>query len=494
MRNRISRIFVLNFLAIIASSTVAIVAPEKASAAGSKPNFLFIFSDDQSHETIRHLGNKEIITPNLDRLAQNGVSFTNAYNMGAWLGAVCVASRTSLNTGRSVWQARQIERNLDQHVQRGEFWSQIMSRSGYETYLSGKWHVATNAAPLFDHSSNIRGGMPDQTEEGYNRPKENDSWTPWAKQFGGFWKGGKHWSEVLADDAERFFEKAKKADKPFFMYLAFNAPHDPRQAPREFVDLYDRDSIAVPESFIPEYPYKQEMGCYIDPKGKIRRDERLGPFPRTPETVQLHRQEYFAAITHMDAQIGRILDALENSGQADNTYIFYTSDHGLACGHHGLLGKQNMYEHSMKPPLIVSGPSIQKNQTRDALVYLQDIMPTTLELADAQIPDYVDFHSLTPIIENKDASSPYNAIYGCYQDELQRMIRVGNHKLILYPTAGIYRLYDLVNDPQELHDLAPLGGEHAEKSKELFQSLLTLQEELGDSLDLKAVFPNLSSS
>ncbi|HAV61561.1 MAG TPA: choline-sulfatase, partial [Verrucomicrobiales bacterium] len=107
--------------------------------------------------------------------------------------------------------------------------------------------------------------------------------------------------------------------------------------------------------------------------------------------VKVHRQEYYAIITHMDAQIGRILDALEATGKADNTHIFFTADHGLAVGHHGLLGKQNMYEHSLRPPLIVAGPGIPRGRRIEARVYLQDIMPTTLELAGAPVPDHVEF-------------------------------------------------------------------------------------------------------
>jgi len=463
-------------------------------AAKTRPNILFIFTDDQSHETIAHLGNQEIITPHLDRLAQNGVAFTNAYNMGAWHGAVCVASRTSINTGRAMWRAKQIEDKLDAHTEEGEFWSQLMKQAGYETYISGKWHVKAKVNTLFDHRSHMRGGMPQDTKEGYSRPRSNDTWSPSDPQFGGFWKGGQHWSEVVANDAEEYFKHAAGAKKPFFMYLAFNAPHDPRQSPKEYLDLYEAKDLDIPESFQPEYPYKQEMGCFFEYdklEGRVLRDERLGVFPRTKEAVQLHRHEYYAAISHLDAQIGRILDALEASGQADNTYIFFTSDHGLACGHHGLLGKQNMYEHSMKAPLIVSGPSIPKNETRDAFVYLQDIMPTTLELAGAPKPDYVDFHTLSPLLKNKNASSEYDAIYGAYKPDLQRMVRVGNHKLILYPTAKVYRLYDLAKDPQEANDLAPKGGRYTKLSKKLFARLLALQQELSDELNLSSTFPEL---
>ncbi|MBK1877488.1 sulfatase-like hydrolase/transferase [Pelagicoccus mobilis] len=475
-----------------ALNTAALLAAT-SHAKESKPNILFIFTDDQSHETIAHLGNDEIITPNLDRLAQNGVYFSNTYNMGAWNGAVCIASRTCLNTGLGIWQAGEAEPTLGERAQRGEFWSQLMSQAGYETYISGKWHVKTKVQDLFDHSANIRGGMPKDTPEGYYRPKENDTWTPWDKSFGGFWQGGEHWSEVLATDAEGFLENAGKSDKPFFMYLAFNSPHDPRQAPKEYVDMYPREKMRVPANFLTDYPYKQEIGNYEVPDNNegILRDERLGGWPRTHELARLHKQEYYACITHTDAQIGRILDALEKTGKADNTYIIFTSDHGLAYGHHGLLGKQNMYEHSMKPPLIITGPGVPKNETRDAFVYLQDVMPTTLELAGAKKPDYVFYNSLNPFIENENTPTNYPEVYGNYRADYQRMIRVGDHKLILYPLAGVYRLFDVSKDPQEMRDLAQLGGEYKDLAAKLFRKFRKLQKDVGDPLDLTEIFADL---
>lgn len=455
---------------------------------GEKPNILFIFADDQSYETIAALGNEEISTPNLDRLANSGTVFTNAYNMGAWNGAVCVASRNMLNTGRFVWRAHAKENQLPDLAKQNGFWSQLLEKNGYTTYMTGKWHVKIDPADIFNHVVNPRPGMPNQTTEGYNRPTEGvvDVWSPFDQSWEGFWQGGKHWSEVLADDAEAFLENASKDDKPFFMYLAFNAPHDPRQAPKRFVDMYPQDKVKVPASYMPEYPYNEEIGC-----GPNLRDEKLAPFPRSEYSVRVNRQEYYAIISHMDEQIGRILDALEKSGKKDNTYIFFTADHGLACGNHGLLGKQNMYEHSMKPPLMVIGPGIPKGETRDALVYLQDVMATTLDLAGVDKPDYVEFNSLLPLIENASRKSNYDAVYGCYLADKQRMIRVGDYKLIAYPQAARLRLYNLADDPQELNDLSG-NPQHWARIGTLYNELKSLQSEMDDALDLDVYFPAMA--
>lgn len=451
-----------------------------------QPNILFILADDQAFDTINALGYTDVQTPNLDRLVQNGITFTHAYNMGAWHGAVCVASRTMLNTGRFLWEAHELEPELQTEQSEGRFWSQQMKAAGYDTYMSGKWHVKDiNPEDIFDQVRDVRPGMPkdffdwENPEEhhlGYDRPVqgEPDEWSPYDTSLGGFWEGGTHWSEVLGNHGLVFLDQAQKSENPFFMYLAFNAPHDPRQSPIEFVDKYPLDSMDVPENFQPLYPHKDAIGC-----GPDLRDERLAPFPRTEYAAKVHRQEYYAIITHMDAQIGRILDALESSGQADNTYIFFTADHGLACGHHGFMGKQNMYDHSVRVPLFVVGPGIPKDQKISTPVYLQDIMPSILQLAGIETPEYVDFKSLLPLISGKRKSN-YDLIYGGYID-LQRMITDGDYKLIYYPKIDKTILYNLKDDPLEKNDLSD-QPEYQEKIQEFQQKLRQKQQELNDPL------------
>ncbi len=445
-----------------------------------KPNILFIFADDQCFQTIHELGNKEVITPTLDELARQGTVFTTAYNMGGWNGAICIASRTMFNTGKFLWRSFEVDRKLDSLADRGELWSKEMEKLGYDTYFTGKWHVKIPPPEIFHHVGSVRGGMPGDTPEGYNRPlDENDwEWTPWDTAFGGFWEGGTHWSEVVANETMDFLDTAAQSEKPFYMYIAFNAPHDPRQSPKEYVDMYELDQIAVPESFLPEYPYKDEIGCSAS-----LRDEKLAPFPRTEYAVKVNRQEYYAIITHMDAQIGRILEKLEETGQADNTYIFFSADHGLSVGHHGLIGKQSMYDHSLRPPMIVVGPDIPSGEKRDMAVYLQDIMPTAIEYAGGVVPDYVEFNSLKSFIEGKSEQSSYPEVYGAYTDR-QRMIRVDDYKLIVYPYAGVRRLFNLADDPAEMNDLAAVPDQQ-ERLDDMFEKLVKLQADMGDTLKLE---------
>lgn len=455
------------------------------AANGSKPNVLFIITDDQSYDTIRSLGHTDIDTPNLDRLTAQGTTFTHAYNMGSWSGAVCVASRRMLISGRSLWHAAAPNLSLKEQSAAGKLWPQRMAARGYETYMSGKWHLDADAATCFQHTVHVRPGMPRDHLVCYDRPVvgKPDPWNPSDPKFEGFWKDGKHWSEVLGDDSVAFIENAMKSQSPFFMYLAFNAPHDPRQSPKEFVDRYPLDRIEIPKSYMELYPEKDRIGC-----GPDLRDEKLAPFPRTEHAVKVHRQEYYAIITHMDAQLGRILNALQESEKANNTWIIFTSDHGLACGHHGLMGKQNMYDHSIRVPFIIAGPGVKAGEKISKPVYLQSAMATALDLAGADLTD-IEFQSLLPIL--KGDSTGLDAVYGAYLD-LQRSVTDDGWKLILYPEAKVSKLFNLEKDPDELRNLAS-DPSTLERRKKLFAKLQALQKNLADPLDLKDVYKELNS-
>lgn len=472
----------------------------------SKPNIVFVFADDMTYTAINALGNNEVKTPNLDRLVNQGTTFTHTYNMGAWNGAVCAASRAMIISGRSVWDVDNFRQGWKENKNFDKTWGKLMEGVGYDTYMTGKWHVDAPADSVFQNVVHVRPGMPrdawshqgtipyinkmieeGKSEEeiravGYNRPlNENDTlWTATNKDFGGFWQGGKHWSEVVKDDALGFIEQTKKSENPFFMYLAFNAPHDPRQAPQKYLDMYPLENISVPKSFIPMYPFKDSIG-----NGPGLRDEALAPFPRTEYAIKVHTKEYYALITHLDEQIGGIIDGLEATGKMDNTFIIFTSDHGLAMGRHGLLGKQTQFDHSIRPPFMIVGPDIPKGKKIDADIYLQDAMATSLELAGIEKPDYVFFNSVLDLVDGSRTESHYDAIYNGYIN-YQRMIRKDGFKLIVYPKINKVLLFDMENDPEEMSDLAALP-EYQEKIDVMFEELLAIQEQLNDTLDISKI-------
>jgi arylsulfatase A-like enzyme len=479
-------------------------------AGVKKPNILFIIADDQAPLSIGGVNNPEIKTPNLDRLAKQGVLFSHCFNQGSWSGAVCVASRTMLITGQSVFKAPANKAYLDKWANaRGaiavegstevKLWPEVFREAGYETFLTGKWHNNHHSALKgFSQAKAIAKGMYETLDPsgskkpGYDRPTpENNQWKPWDRKFTGHWtpfvrdivtKNGtreigneytvhKHSSELFADNAVEFLRKTKDTDKPFFMYVAFNAPHDPRQAPRKFVEMYPPEKIAIPENYLPEHPFDN---------GAIKiRDEALAPYPRTKKIVQVHRSEYYAIITHMDREIGRILKSLKKSGRADNTYVVFTADHGLSVGQHGLMGKQNPYDHSIRMPFMISGPGIAKNVTVAEKIYMQSVYPTTCELAGLNVPKTVDFKSVLPLIKGEKGNGE-KIIFNAYI-ETQRLVRTDRYKLVHYPKIGRNQLFDLKEDPLETKDL--INDPKLEPvKKKLLATLGKKRIELGDGL------------
>jgi choline-sulfatase len=389
-----------------------------------------------------------------------------------------------LMTGRSLWDTERVYARTDEERAAGRLWPQLMRAAGYRAYFTGKWHVQTDAAQVFDVVRHVRPGMPRDVPEGYNRPLpgQADGWSPADPKFGGFWAGGKHWTEVTADDAVDYLREAGSRPEPFFMYVAFNAPHDPRQSPQAYVDRYPAARVPVPRNFLPEYPHKEAIGA-----GKTLRDEKLAPFPRTEESVRVQRGEYYAIVSHLDTHVGRVLAALEASGKAADTWIFLSSDHGLAVGQHGLFGKQNLYDHSVRVPFVVVGPGVAAGRRLAVPIYLQDMMPTALALAGVERPVHVYFRSLLPLLRDAAAPAPYPEIYGAYL-RLQRSVVHEGWKLIQYPAGGVTRLYDVGRDPEERADLAA-DPAHAPRRAALEERLRRLQGALGDPLLSGAAAP-----
>ena len=455
------------------------MSAELASSAPNRPNFLFMIADDLTFRGIRALGNAEIETPNLDRLVRRGCSFTHCFHQGSWLPAVCVASRSMLNSGLTAFRARKT-------IDRTPLWGQTLGDAGYDTFIIGKWHLdRLSLERSFKQIGPIAPGMFESGPQAYNRPSPGNDWTPWDTSLKGQWLHTGVWRKARKDEIrhscaiwadgaiDHLLHKAAKEANPFFMYVGFNSPHDPRQAPKEFVDRYPKGKIEIPPNYLPEHPFDQ---------GDHRvRDELLAPFPRTKEAVQLHRAEYYAHTTYMDAQIGRILDALERSGKADNTYVIFTSDHGLAVGQHGLMGKQNMYDHSIRMPLLISGPGIAKGKKVDEMVYQHSVFATTCELASVPIPKAVEFPSLADFLRST-GSEKHDAVFSFYRD-FQRAVRTREHKLVVYPQAGVTQLFDLTKDPWETTDLSG-NSEHAALRGTMLNRLRQLQTDLGDQLKL----------
>jgi arylsulfatase A-like enzyme len=446
-------------LAALLPGTICAADPPK------KPNVLFLFSDDQRADTIAALGNEHIRTPHLDRLVQQGTTCTSAYCMGAQQGAVCVPSRAMVMTGRTLF-------HVATDLKEQPTWPELFARAGYATFLTGKWHNGQESARrVFQEGQAVFfGGMGDP----YKLPVQDFT-------AGGVLTeprdSGKHSVELFADRAVTFLQQ-QKGERPFLCYVAFNAPHDPRLAPPEYHEKYNANKPPLPPNYLPQHPFNNG-----DLTG---RDERLAPWPRTPEVVRQHLADYYASITFLDAQVGRILDALQASGQADNTLVVFSSDHGLAIGSHGLFGKQNLYDHSMHAPLIFAGPGVPKGKKTDALCYLLDIFPTLGDLAGVGSPTGSEGKSLVPVLTGKQPRVR-DSLFTAYT-KVQRAVRDERWKLLVYPQLNKVQLFDLRDDPAEIKDLSS-DKTHAVDVERLTGVLKEWQQQLGDELPLRTDKP-----
>ena len=443
--------------------TLLSVASLANAADSSKPNILFFFADDQRADTIAALGNPVIKTPNLDRLAHRGVAFSRAYMQGGMGGATCVPSRAMLLSGQNLF-------HIDEKLMRNETWPESFAKAGYTTFASGKWHNGNTSLPrVFQIArSMFTGGMTNPMQAKLSDVVDG--------KVGPVKPSVKHACEVFADEAIRFIQE--QAGGPFFAYVPFDGPHDPHIVPDDFPIRYTADQIPLPPNFLPQHPFNNgEMSI---------RDEQLLPWPRTEENVRSFLAEYYRYISFLDVQIGRVLAALEASPHAKNTIIVFSADSGVARGSHGLIGKQNVYEHSMRVPLIIAGPGIAENQRSEAMCYLFDVLPTLGKLSGVTGPktsDGIDFSaSLT------DSTKPARSQLMFAYRNVQRAFTDGRWKLIRYPQVDRTQLFDLQADPFEVTNLAD-KPEHAAKVAELTAALEKEMQQSGDNSALKVATP-----
>jgi arylsulfatase A-like enzyme len=432
--------------------------------AASRPNVLVLYSDDQRADTIAALGNRHLRTPTLDKLVRGGTTFTRAYCMGSMHGAVCIPSRAMLMTGRSLFR-------IKENMQGQETWPEAFARAGYATFVTGKWH---NGEPSVKRAFQqgravFIGGM--------GWPYE----LPVRDLVGGELVNGRmsaeHSVKVFADAAREFItgRAPDKEKQPWLCYVAFNLPHDPRVAPDTIRRRYKDSRMPLPKNFLPQHP--------IQIGDLVVRDELLERWPRTPDAVKRHIADYYASIEYVDEQVGRILEALDATGQRENTLIVFAGDSGLAIGSHGLFGKQSIYEHSMRVPLIFAGPGVPKNARREAFAYLLDVYPTLGALAGVRGPEGSEGANLSGVMTGS-ASSVRDEVFLAYS-KTQRSLRDERWKLMRFPQIGVSYLFDLQNDPDETRNLAA-RPEHRDRLASMMARLASAQKSWADALPLTA--------
>ncbi len=446
------------------------VAPELAQSP-NRPNIVFLFTDDQRFSTIHALNNPEVATPNMDRIAARGTVFERAFIMGGTIGAVCAPSRAMLMTGQTLFNVTDSIVDPKQNNRAPKpfhMWPEELRKNGYTTVGIGKWHNGPKLyARCFSNGGPIMfGGMSDHLKVPV---QDYDPQTEYPNKR--TYTGAKFSSELFADSAINFLENHKSG--PFALYVAFTAPHDPRMAPQRFKDMYPPDKVKLPENFMPEHPFDN---------GEMKvRDEALLGWPRTEQAVKAEIAGYYAMITEVDEQIGRILDTLEKTGMDKNTILVFAADNGLAVGQHGLLGKQNLYDHSVRVPLMISGNGIPKGKKTDALVYLLDLFPTLFDLVGLQTPSTVEGKSLLPVIQGKK-QSVRDSVFLAYR-HFQRAVRDSDWKWIEYEVQGKHteQLFHVAKDPWEKRNLAAEPAQAA-RVAQMKALLIRWKKEVNDPL------------
>ncbi|SMP58110.1 Arylsulfatase A [Neorhodopirellula lusitana] len=421
------------------------------AAETSRPNILFILADDQSPFDLKvYDPQSKLETPTIDRLAAEGMVFDGAHQMGAWCGGVCTPSRHMIMSGRTLWHIpdkttpgrsplsadpQYVPTDLPSHTM-----AAVFNNAGYDTMRTckrGNSYAAANAQFTVVRDAVKRG----------NTDESGSGW---------------HAQQVLDYLGQR---EASQDNDPFLIYFGFSHPHDTRMGKPELLAKYgavnhkDKKSLPpanpkqppLPPNYLPTHPFDNtEMNVRdeINVSGVWRnRDE---------QTIRNELGREFACSENIDIQINKVLDKLEAMGELDNTYIVYTSDHGMAIGRHGLQGKQNLYEHTFRVPFIVKGPGIQSGTRVLGNIYLLDVLATFCDLTGVEAPTTCEGQSFKPVLMG-DQATVRDTLYGSYSGGNKpgmRCVKQGDWKLIRYesPDGGVSetQLFNLAENPLEL--------------------------------------------
>ena len=420
------------------------------------PNIILTIADDHRGSALGCAGLEPVLTPSLDALAARGTRFTQAQHHGSCHGAVCSPSRAMLHTGIPYFQ---LDEALllptyppsDRKVSIPPTLGQKLRGAGYHTFGTGKWHNGVHTFhPSFDSGANIFvGGMSDHWFTPVHDFDPTGAYPPEAAYLADGFS-----TEIFAQSAIDFIRSRREDDQPFLCYCAFTAPHDPRTPPDAWRRNYIPADIPLPPNIVPAFfndgPSPPGVKPAFDNGALDERDELILGTPRPAAEIRRAMADYYGMISHMDEWIGRIHRAVADTGQLDNTIIIHTADHGLAVGQHGLMGKQNLYQHSVHVPLIMAGPEIPSGKVSDALCYQHDLHPTLAGLAGAG-GDSSPFHSLLPVLHGAAGRTHVGSSFR----NLQRSVRDSRYKLIEYRVAGdsFAELFDLCEDPWETRNL-----------------------------------------
>lgn len=438
------------------------------TGGGKQPNIVFVFADQMRAHAMGCMGNDQVITPNLDKMAAEGLLVTNALSIQP----VCTPYRAQLLTGRYGHSTGVIHNGI-RLPDSETLVSEQMKKAGYATGYIGKWHLSGNRKDPVDAKS--RRGWDfwavRNCSHAHSRPLYwlNDATKP-IKVPG--------WEPKVQTDLAIEFIKKKKSE-PFCLFLSFGPPHNPYKAPKKYLDMYKGHTLK-------NRPNVPPGGAWM--KGSMKKQSAAGS-----DTDILH--QYYAMVTSLDDCMGRINTALAEAGIADDTIVVFTSDHGDMLGSQGHPLKQRPWEESINIPFLVRYPAkIKKGQVRDWIVSSVDVMPTLLGMCNAPIPSQVEGMDYSSTFfgksdKERDAALLFNdTVAGRSPKTDWRGIRT-KEWVYAYHCSGDWVMYDLKNDPYELNNLINNPEYEAQKEK-LRAQLEAMRAELGEDLPLNGTLPD----
>jgi arylsulfatase A-like enzyme len=446
----------------LVSSTSAATTTTLSHTKQDRPNIVFMMADDHTCNTISAYGSRLIQTPNIDRIADQGMKFNQAMVSNS----ICSPSRATLLTGKYSHKngVRKLRENFNGAQQT---FPKLLQKSGYQTAIIGKWHL--KSVPTgFDHFSVMIG------QGQYNNCKFNEK-GPDDKVHSVETKG--YVTDVITDKSLTWL-KQRSPDKPFCLMIHHKAPHGPHDPAPRHRSLFENDTLPEPPTLLDNYegrapaaiadslnwsrlllcdrPYPQYRKVGMQRTGDRDKDTRM--------MYQAFMKGYLRLIATLDENVGRVLDYLEESGLSENTIVIYASDNGFFNGEHGFYNKMWMYEPSLKIPLLIRGPDIKAKSESKEFACIMDVAPTLLDYAGCNIPEDMQGQTIRPLLEGRDGALRdvfYYHHYGSAPRGIAPSEIIGictrTHKLIYYPKSKVapvtWELFDLIKDPQEMHNL-----------------------------------------
>lgn len=453
-----------------------------------RPNVVLIMTDQWRGDCLGVAGHPVVETPHLDQLAHRGVRFTQAYTATP----SCIAARAGLFTGMCqrnhgrVGYKDCVPWNYE-HTLAGE-----MAAAGYHTQAVGKMHVYPARNLMGFHNVVLHDGyLHCERKQSHNYDMVDD-YMPWLRNKIGTdadmllhgincnswvarpWPYSEevHPTTYVTTMAIDFLRR-RDPTRPFFLFVSYHRPHPPLDPPQAFFDQY------IHQEF-PPVP----MGDWADQQAQMKGvDGNFGLGFMGERQLHRARAAYYAQMTHIDHQVGRLYEYLIEHDVYNNTLFLFTSDHGELLGDHNLFRKTLPYDGSAHIPMIVAPPpswQCKRGSTVDSVVELRDIMPTILEACGAAVPETVDGQSLMPLTRGEPAQWR-QYLHGEHSaaERSTQWITDGRHKYIWFSWTGREQFFDLCNDPQELHDLIDDDGvqEHVQRCRQWLIEELTGREE-----------------